>query len=183
MQNLKIESGRSMVEMLGVLAIIGVLSVGGVAGYKSAMQSHIANEINNNLKVAMVEYGAMECGTNKDITFSDTMTALIRKGCIEGFQDHMNCQNGVFLKVKTDYLDKASLTKISQNMYDLMKPYEDAENKEFLYTSTIGGKKWILCYYEPIDSCNNGSYEGEPIDQGVEADSQGIITISISNCI
>ena len=28
----KNESGRSMVEMLGVLAIIGVLSVGGIAG-------------------------------------------------------------------------------------------------------------------------------------------------------
>ena len=31
---LKNESGRSMVEMLGVLAIIGVLSVGGISGYK-----------------------------------------------------------------------------------------------------------------------------------------------------
>ena len=28
----KLESGRSMVEMLGVLAIIGVLSIGGIAG-------------------------------------------------------------------------------------------------------------------------------------------------------
>ena len=27
------QSGRSMVEMLGVLAIIGVLSAGGLAGY------------------------------------------------------------------------------------------------------------------------------------------------------
>ncbi len=31
------ETGRSMVEMLGVLAIIGVLSVGGIAGYSQAM--------------------------------------------------------------------------------------------------------------------------------------------------
>ena len=31
------ESGRSMIEMLGVLAIIGVLSVGGIAGYSQAM--------------------------------------------------------------------------------------------------------------------------------------------------
>ncbi|MCK5295903.1 MAG: hypothetical protein KAJ75_03335 [Alphaproteobacteria bacterium] len=31
------ESGRSMIEMLGVLAIIGVLSVGGISGYTSAM--------------------------------------------------------------------------------------------------------------------------------------------------
>lgn len=31
------ENGRSMIEMLGVLAIIGVLSVGGIAGYTKAM--------------------------------------------------------------------------------------------------------------------------------------------------
>ena len=41
------EQGRSMVEMLGVLAIIGVLSVGGIAGYTSAMRQHKANEIVN----------------------------------------------------------------------------------------------------------------------------------------
>ena len=34
----KSQSGRSMVEMLGVLAIIGVLSVGGIAGYSKAME-------------------------------------------------------------------------------------------------------------------------------------------------
>ena len=39
------ETGRSMVEMLGVLAIIGVLSVGGVYGYGVAMKKHKANEL------------------------------------------------------------------------------------------------------------------------------------------
>ena len=39
------ESGRSMVEMLGVLAIVGVLSVGGVYGYGVAMKKHKANEL------------------------------------------------------------------------------------------------------------------------------------------
>ena len=41
----KNESGRSMVEMLGVLAIIGVLSVGGIAGYTMAMNRYRANEV------------------------------------------------------------------------------------------------------------------------------------------
>ena len=41
----KHESGRSMVEMLGVLAIIGVLSVGGIAGYTLSMRRHRANGI------------------------------------------------------------------------------------------------------------------------------------------
>ena len=41
----KIKStGRSMIEMLGVLAVIGVLSLGGLAGYTMAMNYHRANE-------------------------------------------------------------------------------------------------------------------------------------------
>ena len=38
------QSGRSMIEMLGVLAIIGVLSVGGIAGYSKAMMKYRINK-------------------------------------------------------------------------------------------------------------------------------------------
>jgi len=38
------QKGRSMIEMLGVLAIIGVLSVGGIAGYSKAMQKYRINK-------------------------------------------------------------------------------------------------------------------------------------------
>ena len=40
----KTQLGRSMIEMLGVLAVIGVLSIGGLAGYTRAMR---LNKINN----------------------------------------------------------------------------------------------------------------------------------------
>lgn len=43
MKNL--QNGRSMIEMLGVLAIIGVLSIGGLAGYTMAMNRHRANTV------------------------------------------------------------------------------------------------------------------------------------------
>ena len=36
--------GRSMIEMLGVLAIVGVLSVGGIAGYSKAMEKFKVNK-------------------------------------------------------------------------------------------------------------------------------------------
>ncbi|MBR3501380.1 MAG: hypothetical protein IKO06_00555 [Alphaproteobacteria bacterium] len=39
-----VQSGRSMIEMLGVLAIIGVLSVGGIAGYSKAMMKYRINK-------------------------------------------------------------------------------------------------------------------------------------------
>ncbi len=41
----KQESGRSMIEMLGVLAIIGVLSIGAIAGYNKAMIKYKTNKI------------------------------------------------------------------------------------------------------------------------------------------
>ena len=58
MKKLKSESGRSMVEMLGVLAIIGVLSVGGIAGYSLSMRRHRANGVVDLAsKYALVLYG------------------------------------------------------------------------------------------------------------------------------
>ena len=39
------EAGRSMIEMLGVLAIVGVLSVGGIAGYSKAMEKWKTNKV------------------------------------------------------------------------------------------------------------------------------------------
>ena len=44
---MKKEYGRSMIEMLGVLAIIGVLSIGGLAGYTMAMNRHRANVVSD----------------------------------------------------------------------------------------------------------------------------------------
>lgn len=47
MIKLNMEQGRSMVETLSILAIIGVLSLGGVQVYKVSMNRHIANELLN----------------------------------------------------------------------------------------------------------------------------------------
>lgn len=43
------EDGRSMIEMLGVLAIIGVLTVGGIAGYTKAMSKYRVNKIKDQI--------------------------------------------------------------------------------------------------------------------------------------
>ena len=50
MTEIKMENGRSMVEMLGVLAVMGVLSIGGVAGYRYAIDKMNANDIINEVK-------------------------------------------------------------------------------------------------------------------------------------
>ena len=43
--------GRSMIEMLAVLAIVGILSIGGLWGYRFAMNHYNANKIVNDVGV------------------------------------------------------------------------------------------------------------------------------------
>ncbi|MBQ9738665.1 MAG: hypothetical protein IJV75_04045 [Alphaproteobacteria bacterium] len=49
------DSGRSMVEMLGTLAIIGVLSVGAIAGYSYGMDKYRANQTINDVMLLGVD--------------------------------------------------------------------------------------------------------------------------------
>ena len=53
------ESGRSMMEMLGVLAIIGVLSVGGIAGYSKAMNKFKTNKVADNVSMLVANIKTM----------------------------------------------------------------------------------------------------------------------------
>ncbi len=45
------QSGRSMVEMLGVLAIIAILSIGGIIGFRLAMNYYQANQIAHEMNI------------------------------------------------------------------------------------------------------------------------------------
>ena len=65
------ETGRSMVEMLGVLAVMGVLSVGGVTMYTSAMNKHRANELLNEASKRATSIAAQISMMGKD---PDTMS-------------------------------------------------------------------------------------------------------------
>ncbi|MBR2137251.1 MAG: hypothetical protein IJ852_04755, partial [Alphaproteobacteria bacterium] len=57
------QCGRSMIEMLGVLAIIGVLTVGSITGYSHAMRRHLLNkqreQISTILATIETQYGAL----------------------------------------------------------------------------------------------------------------------------
>ena len=64
------ESGRSMIEMLGVLAIIGVLSVGGIAGYSKAMSKYRVNktvdQVSRIIANTRILYGSQRTYTGLD---------------------------------------------------------------------------------------------------------------------
>lgn len=57
------QSGRSMVEILGVLAIIGVLSVGGIAGYSKAMAKHKLTKTQDQLQLLTINIRSAFAGS------------------------------------------------------------------------------------------------------------------------
>ena len=85
----KNESGRSMVEMLGVLAIIGVLSIGGIAGYTLSMRKHRANILLDVVnKYALIAYGACQKAVmNQDITDINSCNTTTRNKLVPAFED------------------------------------------------------------------------------------------------
>ncbi len=56
------QSGRSMVEMLGVLAIIGVLSVGGIAGYSKAMAKFKLSKVMDQVSMTVANVRTLYSG-------------------------------------------------------------------------------------------------------------------------
>ena len=80
--------GRSMIEMLGVLAIIGVLSVGGIAGYSKAMlmwhsnkQKDLLTTLINNAITLKPNLSTLR--ENRSQTITDVFSAM--GGIPEGF--------------------------------------------------------------------------------------------------
>ncbi len=68
--------GRSMIEMLGVLAIIGVLSVGGIFGYSKAMMTW---KINKTLEeYSYLLYGLVEHIDELKYSQSGNLTAVVQ---------------------------------------------------------------------------------------------------------
>jgi Tfp pilus assembly protein PilE len=55
MNKLKHQTGRSMIEMLGVLAIVGILSVGALVGYSMAMANYKANQMISELETIIMD--------------------------------------------------------------------------------------------------------------------------------
>ena len=72
--------GRSMVEMLGVLAIIGVLSVGAIAGYSKAMMKYKLNKQAEQIS-SILDYVNIHLDEFKrsKTTISDNMIPLLTK--------------------------------------------------------------------------------------------------------
>ena len=79
------QNGRSMVEMLGVLAIIGVLSVGGIAGYSKAMTKFKINKSMDQISMLVANIRTLFSGQRNYSGLSNTNA--ISFGIIPGEMD------------------------------------------------------------------------------------------------
>ena len=93
--NLKSQVGRSMVETLSVLAIIGVLSSASIAGFKTLMNKNRSNTIINDAKIAYTDIRSMQfvSDTNwRDISY--------RMESGKTFQVMRDKKNNNYVKIK-----------------------------------------------------------------------------------
>ena len=78
------QSGRSMVEMLGVLAIIGVLSVGAIAGYSKDMMKYKLNKQTEQLSTLFNEAAihAKQFSFNNSSSSNNVTPIFIKLGLV-----------------------------------------------------------------------------------------------------
>ena len=99
------EKGRSMVEMLGVLAIIGVLSVGGIYGYSVAMRSNRVNEIAHAVSMLNTMGQALNNGQgNGTLEYEDAFHDLPNGVSAMEYNDHK-----ITVRMDDDNKDDCSL--------------------------------------------------------------------------
>ena len=90
-------TGRSMVEMLGVLAIIGVLSVGAIAGYSKAMMKYKLNKYSEQINT-VINAVARNVQSFKDIqeNGTDLTETFIKMGEIPTDMTKPNNFTGIY---------------------------------------------------------------------------------------
>ncbi len=161
LHNDTVQSGRSMVEMLGVLAVIGVLSIGGIAGYTTAMSYYRANEILNDVTLRattiatdIATNGALVSGTYKtdlgdENTLGQSVTATPDNGgflITVGSVDETTCRN----ILNRDTNDTPIMEIVVNNtVYEGgSAPCTETNTLAFLFANDLGDE--IVAPKEPI---------------------------------
>ena len=152
------QSGRSMIEMLGVLAIIGVLSIGGITGYSKAMFKYKFNktiEIFNNAIYKVIEIENMTIRRNIDWDNDDRDALWINTS--QQMLDY-----GIIPNCDTNYTDKDN--KRGKSCTTPLGEFSVAFGNQ--YSRVTYGDFYITFLKHQYESCvaffNSKSYEVLP---------------------
>ena len=124
--------GRSMVEMLGVLAIIGVLSVGAIAGYSKAMRKYRLNKQAEQINSIL----------NSTLSFEENLG----KASGSGYQrisliPILKKLNSIPLEMVIQNNDE----QIKDAMDSYISIYSVKESTQYYYQLTLGGTAIDVC--------------------------------------
>ena len=182
---MKNQSGRSMIEMLGVLAIIGVLSLGGVAVFNAAMNRHTANNLTYDVMLmaestvsggTALEEMPFEAGTEYDnirtlineegeirvvvaAVAKDVCDILLSKGGNESFALEDVSENPLALCAdRTDIVFAINSEVLNANYRGI--PCQSSE------TCPAGQECYMGVCRTPSLNCPHGCQEGETCDEG-----------------
>ena len=138
--------GRSMIEMLGVLTIIGVLSVGGLAGYSKAMQKFKLNKwqddlvmLTANLKITFANSKSYTLEDDVDLTEYFKNLQMIPQGMLDDnnrdiFGNTLSLYShaiqawgfGSRLTILVKTLPNSDSATQCKNMFEMLRYYDDA---------------------------------------------------------
>ena len=121
------EAGRSMVEMLGVLAIVGVLSIGGISGYSKAMAKYKVNKTLDQISLLVTNIRSTFGNQNSYTGLSNTSaisyelvdkdmshgTASTLKSAYNGTITITTDDGGLAFKIKYEGLPKGACASIA----------------------------------------------------------------------
>ena len=106
------QDGRSMVEMLGVLAIIAVLSIGGIIGFRLAMNYYQANQIAHEMNIMRTDAQIKIAQGAEELTLGDPYDS----GNIQfnGYKTDFDCLD---METETSTPDKVVFCAVANAYY------------------------------------------------------------------
>ena len=150
-KNFENELGRSMVEMLGTLAIIGVLSIGGIAGYSYGMDKYRANTIMNDVNLRAIDLIA-QVNKGGELSLAEWPTKTVGKYDIGLEKDaETNTTDGGI------YVDKVE-SRVCEILADDLLPegIELVINGEDYTSGKCGEANKMVFYYDAVSKAFGG---------------------------
>ncbi|MBR4926710.1 MAG: hypothetical protein IKY98_00100 [Alphaproteobacteria bacterium] len=163
------QSGRSMVEMLGVLAVVGVLSIGGIMGYSYGMDKYRANETINQIMLRAIDLMTQAGNGNETLSLS----------AWENEQTQYTFGEPVYTTDDLIKLDVGTASNpipkhVCEMIFDGMKSqalYIDINGIEVDVDAECSDNNIMTFYFEgggaQIDVCNPACGENEYCDNGI----------------
>ena len=139
--------GRSMIEMLGVLAIVGVLSVGGIAGYSKAMEKWKVNK-------AIGEYSYLIQGMLEhldELRISETATQLPLIDIVKALELVPETYKKYDYSLISDpYKNYLHIFSSSKKVYISIKMGETTQNTDGSYSSAGFSTDFCMALFDNI---------------------------------